>query len=541
MTDTLSGTRLDAAMQVVWELVGQRGEPVPVDDPSGAYWRALAERSGLAHRLVWSIPDDAMSEGWRTDTDDGQDVTRDLDARLGVEDATREAWGCARMDGGAWLWPVIDAADWRTPLGEGSHQIQALHVLTRPEVEPIAWDPDPRSPTWGAPVLWQVTPSRGAGRWSGSVIHRSRLIYLPGAETPPTVDGLSDGYDLSVLAGYAPAIREIERAWRATGDAMQRRATPWVRLKGIGAALAGAQGDGSTVMGAITSRLTAIASGVRNGGMVTLLGDDEMGWSAPPLAGTSETIRSLALWLSAREGIPLTRILGEQTSGLSSADEPGAAAYRDLLSRERRRVPEPAMLRLYELAMGPDLSRRIVWPDPVTPTAQERAQTSLTLMQRDALAVTSGILTAGEVRGRFEDGEETELPVLDDTPMPPPSEADGALLEYDGQRADASSPGRPARLPLAALSAYRDGLRRHEAGETGDGIEPITIRMARAFVRGERPTPEWIEKGRDWWARNERFLDEPKGSPAYASAQLWGGRGGLSYYPSEAKRLAGGE
>ncbi len=90
--------------------------------------------------------------------------------------------------------------------------------------------------------------------------------------------------------------------------------------------------------------------------------------------------------------------------------------------------------------------------------------------------------------------------------------------------------------PKGAIASYRDGIRRHENGETGGGLEPITVRMAKDFISGGMPTDEWTSKANRWWGRNKRFLDEPKGSPAYAAAQLWGGRAGMTYWPSEARR-----
>ncbi len=80
------------------------------------------------------------------------------------------------------------------------------------------------------------------------------------------------------------------------------------------------------------------------------------------------------------------------------------------------------------------------------------------------------------------------------------------------------------RPPEYAIAAYKNGIERHEAGETGDGMEAITVRMARKFARGESCTPEWARKGNRWWGRNARFADEEPGTPAYAAAQLWGGR-----------------
>jgi HK97 family phage portal protein len=90
--------------------------------------------------------------------------------------------------------------------------------------------------------------------------------------------------------------------------------------------------------------------------------------------------------------------------------------------------------------------------------------------------------------------------------------------------------------PKGAIASYRDGVKRHENGETGNGIEPITIRMAKDFISGAMPTDQWTAKANRWWGRNERFLDEEKGSAAYAAAQLWGGKAGLVYWKAEAER-----
>ena len=78
--------------------------------------------------------------------------------------------------------------------------------------------------------------------------------------------------------------------------------------------------------------------------------------------------------------------------------------------------------------------------------------------------------------------------------------------------------------PKDVQDAYRNGLKRHEDGETGDGLEPITVQMARKFANGEATTIEWARKGNRWWGRNARFAKAEPGTPAYASAQLWGGR-----------------
>jgi hypothetical protein len=77
--------------------------------------------------------------------------------------------------------------------------------------------------------------------------------------------------------------------------------------------------------------------------------------------------------------------------------------------------------------------------------------------------------------------------------------------------------------PKRAQRAYANGLKRHADGETGDGLEAATVRMAQRFADGEAASPEWTRKGNRWWGRNERFADAEPGTPAYAAAQLWGG------------------
>ena len=84
--------------------------------------------------------------------------------------------------------------------------------------------------------------------------------------------------------------------------------------------------------------------------------------------------------------------------------------------------------------------------------------------------------------------------------------------------------------PQGVRDAARRGLEMHEEGLTGDGLEAATVAWARRIANGEDISPEKAKQGYRWWARNERFLDEEKDSPAYASAMLWFGRPGRSWF-----------
>lgn len=87
------------------------------------------------------------------------------------------------------------------------------------------------------------------------------------------------------------------------------------------------------------------------------------------------------------------------------------------------------------------------------------------------------------------------------------------------------------------VSAYKRGLKLHEAGNTGDGLESATVAQARKIAEGGSVTEEWARKANRFWGRNSRFLQEPKDSAAYASAMLWGGAAGRDWYAKIYKDL----
>lgn len=84
--------------------------------------------------------------------------------------------------------------------------------------------------------------------------------------------------------------------------------------------------------------------------------------------------------------------------------------------------------------------------------------------------------------------------------------------------------------PEAARNAFRKGIAQVEDGLGGDGLEPTTVKEARALASGDRPTDFKVRKANAWWGRNERFLDAEAGSPADVAANLWGGAAGRDWF-----------
>jgi hypothetical protein len=145
------------------------------------------------------------------------------------------------------------------------------------------------------------------------------------------------------------------------------------------------------------------------------------------------------------------------------------------------------------------------------------------MFNRAVLAFEKGVLTREESRvmmGFPSEGEGEYTPLL--APM------------MEQKSLEAKQTFKPTDQ---MVSNYRRGLEMHAEGLTGDGIEAATIRMATKIVGGGSVSEEWVRKANRWWGRNNRFLDQPKDSPAYASAMLWGGAAGRDWYRARYNEL----
>lgn len=137
-----------------------------------------------------------------------------------------------------------------------------------------------------------------------------------------------------------------------------------------------------------------------------------------------------------------------------------------------------------------------------------------------------GVLTLNEIR------EKLGLPPVpggDRAPEPmelsPEKSIEAKFAEYPGLRFIA---------PQSVRDAARKGLRLYEEGRGGDGLQPQTVREARAIAGREDVTPDKIRRMRAWFARHasdrKPGWDKPgKETPGYVAWLLWGGDPGRAW------------
>ena len=90
--------------------------------------------------------------------------------------------------------------------------------------------------------------------------------------------------------------------------------------------------------------------------------------------------------------------------------------------------------------------------------------------------------------------------------------------------------------PEAVQRAALKGVALHEAGKSGDGIKPETIRRANSIANGEPQSEQWVtSEAPAWFARHEsdweKGVDDVEGeeSPGYVAWLLWGGDAGSEW------------
>jgi len=90
--------------------------------------------------------------------------------------------------------------------------------------------------------------------------------------------------------------------------------------------------------------------------------------------------------------------------------------------------------------------------------------------------------------------------------------------------------------PEAVQAEALKGVALHEAGRSGDGIKPETIRRANSIANGEPQSEQWVtSEAPAWFARHEadweEGVDDVPGqeSPGYVAWLLWGGEAGSEW------------
>lgn len=359
---------------------------------------AAYRNTWLAKKIV-NIPALDALRKWRAwQADQGQiTLIENEEKRLGLRQKLLQCKTLARLWGGACIY-IGDGTDATEPLDPetiGQSGLKYLTVMSRREMISKELDQDPESVTYGHPIGYTVTNGRAF-----TDIHPSRLVIQVGDPLPdPWLSYTStQGWGDSVLqsiytaminadstaANIAQLVFEANVDVYKIPDLMEHMSSAPYRQKLL---------DRFT--------LANIGKSVSR----ALLTDSDEEYDRKPISFTSlpDVIQQFMILVSGAADIPLTRLLGQSPSGLSSTGEHDMKNYYDRIQSIQTLEIEPAMTLLdrclIRSALGSEPSEVFyTWNELEQMSEKEKAEIGKLKADTANVFSTTGIFMPEELR-----------------------------------------------------------------------------------------------------------------------------------------------
>lgn len=359
--------------------------------PWSASQLLAAYRSAWLPRAVVDVPAEDATRKWRAWTAKADQITaiEAEERRLSLPLRVLEAYKAARIYGGAAIYIGTsdpDPAEALVPSRVG--EVRHLTVLTPMQLSPQEISRDIESPYYGRPEFYELSSPR-----SGSVkLHASRLVVLSGAEIPDSTQRIG-GWGDSVLQSAMDAIMQADSAHANVSSLIFEAKVDVFRFQGLMEQL-GAGGDDQLIQ-----RLSAQALMKGINGAVVLDKEDEYDQKNASFGALPELIDRFMNNVSGACRIPVTRLFGRSSVGLSGSGDGDERVYFDHIQHLQTTQLEPALSLLDECIIWSALKSRprevfYTWRPLRQLTEQDRADIfSKTASAARAIAGA----TAGEI------------------------------------------------------------------------------------------------------------------------------------------------
>ncbi len=463
MADTVS-QRLDSISNILTGLgttsdKGQAGRPNTKRKPlSARELDALYRFNGYAARFVDIVPDNATRKGWTVtsdDSDDGVDVMKDENKRLGITGKVADAHRWGRLYGGAALFLVTDDAATMgddpgalaQPLNlDTVERVRNIIVLDGNEVQPLNYETDPNKAGFREPVTWLITPSgRGVlGSMVSREVHTSRIIYFPGRKLSPSQRFTTNtGLDESVLEAAWDPVRNLTVTDQGAAILANELKIDTLKVSGLANL---ATSDEQEEFFDMRLRNMIKAQSLLN--MRVLDSGEEYTSEAANVTGYRDLADGLRTALSAVTAIPQTILFGEAPGGLNSDGDSSRKIWDKVIAVVQTIYLLPRLERLYKVLFAakqgptngtvPD-SWSVGFNPLDEPTETEQATIRKTNAETDAIYIGSQVLTPEHVAAsRFsEKGYQSELLPVD------VDDDDDDFVALERARALLASEGKP--------------------------------------------------------------------------------------------------
>lgn len=397
---------------------------------------------GYLRRFVDIVPDQATRKSWKivvkSEEEGKADETlmEEEDKRLCTNENVGDALRWARLYGGSVLAIINGDSEMAEPMDpENPGTILNLAVFDRRELSAMTWNDNIASPHFREVEEWQLSPSVvGSSGFTGGIIHRSRVIYFPGAKLPPSVRAEQNGFDDSVVESVYKQLRN-----KSVLDDQMARLSYDARVRAL--KLRGLDSTGlSDVKTALMDRAKLIAQTINLTGVMLLLEGEEFTSQIDNVSGWAQLDDKARQALSAVTATPQTILFGDSPSGLNTDGKSGRNNFGDVIAAIQNHLLRKRLERLYTILINSVGRGSDKWALEFNPifeiTEQESANLRKTHAETDQIYVTTGVLAADDVaRSRFsERGWEADIRAVDIEEVSAREEAADLQAEIDEMR-----------------------------------------------------------------------------------------------------------
>lgn len=310
------------------------------------------ENSWLAAAIV-DYPAEDATRKWRQWRAKADQITKieQLEAKLGLKEKTQEAMIAARLYGGAAIFINTADEDQSAPLKAGTEVI-SLVVLSSNTLRQEEKVDDVNSPYYGMAEYYVInTKTKGSYR-----IHASRLAVFYGSKLPADsaqFAGNFQSWGASVLQSTMDAIHNNDSTMANVASLVFEAKVDVFKFAGFAEMLANSANDE-----AVYRRLMAQAAMKGINGSVVIDAEDDYQQKSASFASLADVIKEFKEAAAGAARIPMTRLFGRSSAGLSGSGDGDERVYFDRIGSAQSSDIGPALALLDECIIEQALGSR---------------------------------------------------------------------------------------------------------------------------------------------------------------------------------------
>lgn len=311
-----------------------------------------AYRSAWLPRAVVDIPAQDATRKWRAWQAEADQISKieALENDLRVRDVVLRCLTAARLFGGAAIYIATGDRDPAKPLDPRRvREIRGLTVLTPLQLSPDQPSRDIESSYYGRPEFYSLTRTDSGER---VMVHASRLAVMDGVPVPDP-SSRENGWGDSILQSVMDAILQADSAAANISSLIFEAKVDVFRFSGLGEQFQTAEGDGLMI-----KRLSAQAAIKGINGAVVIDKEDEYEQKSASFGGLPDLMDRFLNNVSGASRIPVTRLLGRASAGLSGSGDGDERVYFDHINHMQATEIEPALAVLDECLIWAALRSR---------------------------------------------------------------------------------------------------------------------------------------------------------------------------------------